>query len=143
MKPSLLLAEGDAELRDVYSRFLRKHGYDVAVAGNGLQCLQHLRQNDPDLLVLDLELIWGGGDGVLGWLREDAAHAGLPVVLIATAGRMPSAAEARQPPVVEFLAKPFALAALENSVWTALAERGRAQRSAWPGAARRSAAYYG
>jgi DNA-binding response OmpR family regulator len=131
MQPFLLLAEGDAELRHLYSGFLRKHGYDVAVAENGLDCLRQLKQTRPDALVLDLELIWGGGDGVLGWLREDHGRAGLPVILMATAGRPVSSAEATAPPVVELLAKPFALKALEVSVRAAIAKSTRAQPHRW------------
>lgn len=125
MGPFLLLAEGDAELRDLYSSFLTKHCYDIAVAEDGLDCLQQLRQATPDVLVLDLELTWGGGDGVLDWLREEGSHLEIPVILTATAGRQPSGAEARARPAVQFLAKPFALKTLEESVRAAVANKGQ------------------
>jgi DNA-binding response OmpR family regulator len=120
MQPSLLLAEGDAELRDLYSAFLRKHGYDVAVAENGLDCLQQLKQESPHVLVLDLELCWGGGDGVLDWLRETGLHAKVPVVLTTTSGATGGVGDI-EPPIAELLSKPFTLAALLNSVRAAIA----------------------
>lgn len=127
MKSSLLLAEGNAELRELYSGFLRKHGYDVTVAEDGLECLRHLKRVSPDLLVLDLELTWGGGDGVLDWLREDSGRAGMPVILTATAGGDLGAAEVADPPVVESLAKPFTLTELADSVRAAIAKSGQAR----------------
>jgi hypothetical protein len=43
----------------------------VETASDGLDCLKKLRRATPAALVLDLKLHWGGGDGVLAWLRED------------------------------------------------------------------------
>lgn len=119
MRAAILLAEGDSELRGLYSEYLRKQGYAVAVAAHGLDCLQQLRQTSPDVLVIDLELTWGGGDGVVDWLRADSGRAKLPVILTAAGCR--SQGPDRASPVVDFLPKPFALAALADSIRAALA----------------------
>ncbi len=70
MKPMLLFADDDAELCQDYARFFSARGFDVETASNGLDCLRKLRQKNPVVLVLDLQLRWGGGDGVVAWLRE-------------------------------------------------------------------------
>jgi FixJ family two-component response regulator len=82
----------------------------------------------PALLVLDRELPWGGGDGVLAWLREEKVASGLPVVLTSTADSPPDVAEDFKPPVIQFLPKPFALTALLESVRAAIAEKEREER---------------
>ena len=123
MKQTLLIAESDAELRDIYRRFFSDRGYSVETTSDGLDCLKKLCQASPAVLVLDRELRWGGADGVLAWLREEAVMTELPVVLTATAA-CPDVAEDHEPPVVKFLAKPFTLAALLDSVRTAVAENG-------------------
>ena len=125
MRPTLLIAESDAELRAIYQRFLSERGYDVDTVSDGLDCLEKLRRLNPAALVLDLELRWGGGDGVLAWLREDGIRFGLPVILTATAGYAQPVADSIQPPVVEYLPKPFGLTALLKGVRTAVAKRGR------------------
>jgi DNA-binding response OmpR family regulator len=125
MKQTLLIAEGDAELCDVYQRFFTERGYAVETASDGLDCLAKLRQALPAVLVLDWELRWGGGDGVLAWLREERAASGVPVVLTATAGYSPEVVGALQPPVVQLLPKPFALMTLLANVRAALAKKGR------------------
>jgi DNA-binding response OmpR family regulator len=122
MKPTLLIAESNAELRAAHRRFLTAHGYDVETAVDGLDCLEKLRQGSPAVLVLDRELPWGGGDGVLAWLREEGSASGVPVVLTATAGHGPDV-EGIEPPVVQLLAKPFALTALLDSLRAVLARR--------------------
>ena len=74
MKQTMLIADGDAELCDLYRIFVKDHGYDVETSSNGMDCVRKLRRETPDVLVLDLELLWGGGAGVLGWLRDEPKY---------------------------------------------------------------------
>ncbi len=97
----------------------------MQTAADGLECLEMLRRRTPAVLVLDRELRWGGGDGVLAWLREQGAVPGVSVVLTATAAILADV-EPLGPPVVTFLPKPFTLAALLESVGVAVADNGRA-----------------
>jgi CheY-like chemotaxis protein len=119
MKPTLLVAEGDSELRDIYGEFLAG-SYDVQTAADGLDCIEKLRRLMPTVLVLDRELRWGGGDGVLAWMREQDALGRASVVLTATAGLV-DGGSLRRAPVVKFLTKPFTLMALLESVNAAAA----------------------
>jgi DNA-binding response OmpR family regulator len=73
MNQTLLIAEGDAELCDVYRRFFARQGFDVETASDALDCVEKLRRVPPAVLVLDWELRWGGGDGVLAWLTPCAS----------------------------------------------------------------------
>ena len=129
MKPTLLIAESDAELRDAYRRFLAARGYDVETAADGLDCLEKLRRLTPTVCVLDRELRWCGADGVLAWLREERATSGVSVVLTATACQPPDVAVAIEPPVVQFLPKPFMLTALLESVRRLTARMGHEEPS--------------
>lgn len=123
MIQTLLVAEGDAELRDLYGAFLRKQGYQVETASDGLACLEKLRRLEPVALVLDLELLWGGGTGVLEWMRTEGAMVEVPVVATATAGHRDGPVLCNGPPVVEYLHKPFPLPALLKSVRAAVARQ--------------------
>ena len=100
MKPRLLIADRDAELCEVFRRFLTERGYEVETSTDGLDCLAKLRQVTPAVLVLDLELFWSGGDGVLAWLREERSASKIPVLLTATAAAPRDMAELHEPPVV-------------------------------------------
>jgi two-component system OmpR family response regulator len=122
MRRMLLIAEGDDELREVYRQYLAARGYGVETAADGLVCLEKLRRLRPAVLVLDRELPWGGGDSVLARLRDQRAPAGTSVVLIATTGCARDVAEDTRPPLVRLLTKPFALAALLESVRAAIPE---------------------
>lgn len=113
---TLLLAEADDELRAVHSQFLSRHRFSVETAAEGLECLAKLRQLRPDLLIVDQDLPWGGGDGVLGVMREDPGLASIPVVLLLAAAGPRVLEGMVPPPVVRVLTKPFSLAALLESL---------------------------
>jgi DNA-binding response OmpR family regulator len=125
MNKNLLIAECDTELRDVYRGFFARQGFDVETASDGLDCVEKLRRATPAVLVLNLELRWGGADGVLAWLREESAKSGVPVVLTTTADYPPHMAAFTEPPVVDYPGKPIALTALLESVRSAVARTGR------------------
>lgn len=118
-KHPVLIAESDADLRDIYQGFLHDRGFVVEAASDGLDCVRMLRAARPAVLVLDLELPWGGGDGVLSWLREESLMSDVAVVLTATAGAPPGLADDSESPVVKTLAKPFTLSTLLEAVLVA------------------------
>lgn len=122
MRLQLLIAEGDSDLREIYRRFLAERGHDVYTAADGLECLEKLRLLVPVVLVLDQELRWGGGDGVLAWLREQTT-AMASVVLTTTGAYRSDELGEHRPPLVRVLSKPFALSALLDSVHAAAGRR--------------------
>jgi DNA-binding response OmpR family regulator len=124
MNPTLLIAEGDVELCGVYRGFFACQGFDVETVSDGLDCVEKLRCVTPAVLVLARELRWGGGDGVLAWLRDEGVRSGVAVVLTTTAGCPPLLAAFTEPPVVDHLCKPFALTALLESICSAVARSG-------------------
>jgi DNA-binding response OmpR family regulator len=125
MKPTVLIADGDVDLCDLYRQFLCERGYAVETASDGLDCLAKLRRLRPAAIVLDWQLHWGGGDGVLSLLREESALSAIPVVLTATAGYPMDATDNMEPPIVSFLPKPFALTTLLETVRAALTQEHR------------------
>src|SRR5258708_27671000 len=120
---TLLIADGDAELCDLYRLFLTKRGYEVELSSDGLDCLRKLRQVTPAAIVLDLELRWGRGDGILAWLREKYPAHGIPVILTAKPGYPQAFASFIEPPVVDHLPKPFGLTILLEKVRSAVSEK--------------------
>jgi DNA-binding response OmpR family regulator len=119
MNPLLLLAESDADLAEIYRKFLSRHGYVVEIAADGLECLAKLRCLIPDVLILDADILWGGGDGVLACLREEGS-CGIPVVLTGTGSSACLRGRYDSFPEVQCLEKPFPLSVLLASVRFAL-----------------------
>jgi len=120
---TLLIADGNAEWCNLCRQFLTKRGYEVETSSDGLDCLRKLRRLTPAAFVLDLELPWGGGDGILAWLREENPAHGVPVILTGTAGYSQPFAIFVEPPVVDYFPKRFGLIALLEKVRSAVAEK--------------------
>ncbi|MCX6721390.1 MAG: response regulator [Candidatus Staskawiczbacteria bacterium] len=83
---TILLAEHDAFLINVYSSQLRKSGYSTIIALNGESAILRVKNINPDLLVLDAGLpnppIDGGGLEVLKAIRQDLGLKNLKVVML-------------------------------------------------------------
>jgi DNA-binding response OmpR family regulator len=143
MSHTVLIADDDPELCELYQTFLARLGYRVETAADGLDCVAKLRRLTPSVLVLDSELRWGGGDGVLAWLREENALDGIPVILTGTAGHHQDLPDVVEPPVVYYLPKPFALAAFLECVQSAVAMKRRPEPTTWNGDAAHSELFIG
>jgi DNA-binding response OmpR family regulator len=123
MKPKLVIADSDTDLCHVFQRFLTDRGYEVEIASDGLSCMEKVRRLRPAALMLDRELSWGGGDGVLAWLREEWPISAPAVVITASARYVLDVAVDLTPPVVKFLPKPFLVRDLLETLQNAVAKR--------------------
>lgn len=79
---SILLVEDNAFILDVYSIYFKKEGYRVDIAADGQMALDKIKNNPPDLLVLDMDLPKINGCQLLKILRQEAATKDLKVVVI-------------------------------------------------------------
>lgn len=78
----VVMADPDESLQSVYRGPLAQEGFEVVSALNGLECVARLRERVPDALVLEPQLPWGGGDGVLAVMGEDPHLAIIPVMVL-------------------------------------------------------------
>lgn len=113
--PVVFAADGDQDLNDLYRLFFMRHGWRVEVCSDGLECLARLRRETPQVLVLDLQLLWGGADGLLAVMRDHPVWSEVPVILTSTDVLPDGASSFASPPVVQALAKPFSLSQLLDS----------------------------
>ena len=54
---TILVVDDEANIRELARAYLEKNGYRVLVAVNGQQALDTIRQQTPDLVVLDLMFV--------------------------------------------------------------------------------------
>jgi RNA polymerase sigma factor (sigma-70 family) len=79
---SLLYIEDEEDYQLLVTRILSKAGFDVRVASTIQQGLCLLRESDPALLILDINLPDGDGYSICRQLRQDPSWAELPIVLL-------------------------------------------------------------
>lgn len=86
MPPVRVLLAGPNNYRwRAYHETLNATGFTARFTSNGLECVAVLRAFRPDVLVLDPNISWGGGDGVLA-VRDEELGLNQNLVMILTAG---------------------------------------------------------
>lgn len=80
--PLIVLMEDDAATRTLVASVLRKDGYEVLSADNGMSGLELVRQNKPDLVISDVQMPLMDGFAMLQALRADSTIMATPVVLL-------------------------------------------------------------
>ena len=78
----VLVVDDDAWLRPLLAELLSDEGYEVLEADSGSEALRRVREQHPDLVVLDVQLRWGSGLSVLDELRDEEQTRRLPVILV-------------------------------------------------------------
>ena len=77
----VLIADPDEILLGEYREHSRE-SWEVVTAPNGLVCVERLREQVPDVLVLEPQLPWGGGDGVLAMMHDVLDIGTVPVMIL-------------------------------------------------------------
>lgn len=75
----ILIADDEAEIRDVLRLYLEKDGYDVTEAADGMEAMEKLRKESPDLAILDIMMPGLDGYRVLRNIRENN---NIPVIML-------------------------------------------------------------
>ena len=123
MPVRLLAADADPVMLEIYRSYFPHFGYEIETTSNVPQCLVHLREFVPDVLILNLELADGGGETVLGMLRNDTSTPLVAVVVTTSEVKPGNMVRYLVPPVVKLLEKPFRLSELRASVLSATPTR--------------------
>lgn len=82
MASKILLVEDHEEIWDFLSRRLKRRGFEVVVAQDGEQGLQMARRENPDVMLLDMNLPTKDGWTVAQELKADASTARIPIIAL-------------------------------------------------------------
>ncbi|HJX72833.1 MAG TPA: sigma-54 dependent transcriptional regulator [Candidatus Deferrimicrobiaceae bacterium] len=105
MKPTILVAEDDRNLRRVLRAMLVREGYDVAEAADGEAASAWLSGRRPDVLITDIRMPKMDGLALFRHARE--RHPDVPVILITAYGTIGDAVEAIRSGAFDYISKPF------------------------------------
>jgi two-component system phosphate regulon response regulator PhoB len=114
----ILIAEDDPAIANLIAYNLEQDGYDVSIAEDGVEALRRLREEPPQLLILDLLLPLQSGWQVLREmrLREGTRLATLPVLIISALACDRLGHDLARIGAQRLLGKPFSVAALRATV---------------------------
>ncbi|MCK9578456.1 response regulator [bacterium] len=85
--PKILLIEDDKFLRELMAKKLMNMNYEVSVAVDGEEGIQKIKEEKPDLVLLDLILPGINGFEVLEKAKADAETVDIPVIILSNLGQ--------------------------------------------------------
>lgn len=104
---TILVAENEATNRHLMEQILRFAGYTTLAATNGREALELLQTRHTDLILVDISMPVLDGFAMLALLREQPAHASLPVVAVTAHATLEDRQRALNAGFTEYLTKPF------------------------------------
>src|SRR6476469_6748026 len=125
MQHALLLAEDDADLRELVVRGLREEGFAIEAVGSGSELLRAYDARGADLLILDVGLPDADGRDVCATLR--ARGEAVPIVFLTARDAVPDRVAGFDVGGDDYVIKPFALGELAERVRALLRRSGRRQ----------------
>jgi len=87
--------------------FLAAHGFEVLVAENGIEAIERVQQDKPDLLILDLAMPELDGWNAARRLREIPENTHLPILAITAHAFANAGSRALEAGCNAYLSKPF------------------------------------
>jgi DNA-binding NtrC family response regulator len=102
---TILVVDDDRDIREVVSDRLDALGYRVLSAGNGREAVELLDKQNPQLVLLDIEMPEMNGLEVLKEIRKRGRD--VTVVMITAYGTIERAVEAMKQGAYDFIPKPF------------------------------------
>ncbi len=108
----VLLVEDEEHIRTVVEYNLRRQGFDVYTAENGLDGLDAARKVRPDVILLDWMMPEMDGLEVLAELKRDSATSKIPVLMLTARGMAGDMERAIRLGADGYITKPFDSASL-------------------------------
>lgn len=88
-KAKILVVDDDPDIRVAITTILESQDYEVDTASDGVEALDRLRQEPPDLLILDLLMPRKDGFEVVKELRGNPKYAKLPILILTSVPEEP------------------------------------------------------
>jgi DNA-binding response OmpR family regulator len=120
---TVLIADDDADIRELVAYRMRRSGYAVLEAANGEEALELATGERPDLAILDVMMPRLDGFEVARRLRAQDETAGIPIILLTARAQDADVARGFGAGADDYLRKPFSPQELAMRVQAILCRR--------------------
>ena len=108
----ILIADDNEANRDIFSKRLAVHGYDILTANDGEEALEAARREKPDLILLDIMMPKINGIEVCRRLKADTSLELIPIIVVSAKSDPKDVVEGLEAGASEYLTKPTSQTAL-------------------------------
>ncbi|HXL46523.1 MAG TPA: response regulator, partial [Candidatus Binatia bacterium] len=103
----ILVVDDEADISTILSVTLRRAGFEVETAGDGVEAIEQIRRQPPDLVILDVMMPRADGLETLKRIREHAPTAQLPVIMLTAKAQLADKIQGFDRGADDYVAKPF------------------------------------
>jgi two-component system C4-dicarboxylate transport response regulator DctD len=121
MLNAVIVVDDEAPIREAVEQWLTLSGFQVQVYSRAEDCLAHLPEHFPGVILSDVRM--PGMDGLALLAKLQALDCDLPVILLTGHGDVPMAVDAMRDGAYDFLEKPFSPEILLSNLRRALEKR--------------------
>ena len=86
MADKVLVVDDEREIRDLVANFLSTEGYEVIVAANGEEAIELAKRENPQLILLDMEMPGVDGIETCKRLKAEEKTQHIPVIMVTAFG---------------------------------------------------------
>ena len=104
MKATILIAEDDADIRDLMKLYLESEGYEILCSGDGAEAMAMIEQYNPQLAILDIMMPSMTGLEVTQRLRKKTM---MPILILSAKGQDQDKILGLNMGADDYMAKPF------------------------------------
>ncbi len=122
-KKHIIIVEDEADIADLVAMRLRKEGYLVEVAADGLEGLKRIRSEPPDLALLDVMLPSMSGIELANELHSDPRTAAVAIVMLTAKSEESDIVVGLKMGADDYITKPFSMSVLAARIEAVLRRR--------------------
>ncbi|MCL5774018.1 MAG: response regulator [Firmicutes bacterium] len=119
-KKKIMIVDDEPELLESLEMSLKMNNFDSVKAGSGKECLDLVKTQKPDLIVLDIMMPEMDGFEVLNRLKADNGTKDIPVILLTAKTGDMDVLKGYQEGAAVYITKPFLFAELIDNIQLAL-----------------------
>ncbi|MDE2491095.1 MAG: response regulator [Elusimicrobia bacterium] len=106
MREKILIADDDADNREIMRMALERAGYEIVLARDGREALEAARREKPALVLMDLSMPVLSGWEAVRRMKDDAALRAIPVLAFTAHAITGDETRAREAGCDGYLSKP-------------------------------------
>lgn len=95
-KKKVCIVEDDDNIREIYATALSASGFEIVEALNGEDGILAITENNPDIILLDLQMPVKNGFEVMEFLQKDEKLSKIPIVVLTNDDNQDSISKAGQ-----------------------------------------------
>lgn len=114
--PLILIVDDDPLIQNILQTLLKKEGYRVTSAAEGMEAIKEFQRCKPDLVLMDAAMPIMDGFTACSKLKELEVDTDIPIIMITSLDDEKSVNQAFQAGAIEYVTKPIHWAVLRHRI---------------------------